>query len=508
MPAADDEEVTNFYEKLPKKFKAEERHYENESKVNIPIPFRMCITGASGSGKTNALRYLITKMACFDRFYLLTKVVDESLYAELVEELREAEKKTGEAILTVSDNLKDLPPVDSIKTGSEHNTLLIIDDMVGEKDKALVGVKDYWTRGRKKYVSCCYLSQAYFQIPLIVRQNTDFFIFTRIATDRDLTFILKDHQLGIGEDEILKLYHKATEGGFPNFFMIDKLAKGDRAQFRFRRNFKPLEAPPSSEEKDEKGDKVEKKEKGAPAPKSSAGSRSSAPSKRPKGAYSELQEKKQEELEQREKQRLRDEAKEEKERDREFKENMMDLKKTRLSIKQREAAEERLEKKKDIEIAAAQKRMEAANREAEKERKRIQHDMEKRAEQESKARHKRHEEIERGDVEMKDLPHEVEDEDPRELRAKNKVEHWYSSKTGYDVDLRDLPKWRQEKIVGEYVRDHAMLDPELLDVMDYEEGSGVGRRKRRRLSSGRASRAQRPKINIDHELQRLIAMVR
>lgn len=338
---SDSGDVLNFYDRLPKKFKTEERHYDNESKVQIKLPFHMCITGRTGSGKTNALRNIIHSMACFDRYMLWTKVTDESLYAELIEELRAAEKKTGEAILTVNEDVKSLPPVDSFKTDSDHNTLLIIDDMIGEKPKDLKHVEDYYTRGRKKNISCIFLSQSYFDIPIVIRKQTGYFVFTKIAGDRDLTTILKDFQLGVDDEQIVKLFHEATKGGFPNFFMIDQATNDPK--IRFRRNFKPLQPPEPTEDLEE-GEPKEKKGPGPPGKRPlpgqldrerpiPPGGMSSGPPRPKKGSYNDLQGK----LSDRNNQTKSDQAAAKREYDKQVKEQQKERLKIELADRKAEA---------------------------------------------------------------------------------------------------------------------------------------------------------------------------
>jgi len=235
-------EIENNYESVPKKFKEEERSYENEKKLHIKLPFRMCVTGASGSGKTNAVIEIIKKVNAFDKIMIWAKDTEESLYATFIDKIQTVEKQQGSSILTVSNDIKDLPSVDTIN--KENNTLLIIDDMVTEKDKMLNRVVEYFIRGRKKGVSSVFLSQSYFDIPTLIRKQCNYFVFTKISGDRDLQMILKDFRLGVSEEEVKKLYEEATKGGFPNFFMID-IQTNDKA-LRFRRNFTGLSPPAST----------------------------------------------------------------------------------------------------------------------------------------------------------------------------------------------------------------------------------------------------------------------
>lgn len=237
MKKAKTPKVTNFYELVPKKFQMENRTYDNFAETNIKIPARMILTGTSGSGKTNCLMRIIDQINCFDRIYLYARNLEEPLYKYFTNALEEAEKTTGVSILVKSKDISTLPSVDDLDPKLNH--LLIIDDMITEKSKYLERVAEYFTMGRKKYCSCIFLSQSYFRVPLLIRQNTDYFIFTKINTDRDLIFILKDFQLGVDDDEILRLYHEATKNGFPNFLMID--IENSDPRYRFRHDFTPMQ---------------------------------------------------------------------------------------------------------------------------------------------------------------------------------------------------------------------------------------------------------------------------
>jgi hypothetical protein len=233
----------NRYELLRKKYKEEEIKYDNYNKVHIKLTFRMCVIGGTGSGKTNAVIDLIEEIDAFNKILLFAKVLDEPIYANFIEDMREAEKDTHKQILTVGDNLENLPKVES--NSKKDSTLLIVDDMLDEKAKTLSHASAYWTRGRKYGCSSMYLSQDYFGIPTVIRKQSDYFLFTKINTVRDLHMILKDHQLGVTDDQIEQLYLTATKDGFPNYFLVDKVARaGD--PYRFRKNLTPLPIPSKS----------------------------------------------------------------------------------------------------------------------------------------------------------------------------------------------------------------------------------------------------------------------
>jgi ABC-type oligopeptide transport system ATPase subunit len=73
-------EVINYYEKIPKKYLTT-YHNPHYSEHGIKIPFRMLIIGASGSGKTNVARNIISKMKdTFGNIKIVCKNADEPLY--------------------------------------------------------------------------------------------------------------------------------------------------------------------------------------------------------------------------------------------------------------------------------------------------------------------------------------------------------------------------------------------------------------------------------------------
>lgn len=244
-------EVNNNYLDVSKKHQNEELHYDNESKLQIKLPFRMLLIGATGSGKTNVAIDLIKKINAWDKILLFAKNTEEPLYAELIECMRKAEKETRTEILIVSDNIATLPRIETINKKSR--TLLIVDDMMSEGKRKLKPVEDYWTRGRKKNVSMMWLSQLFFRgAPQELRANSDYIIISKIMMQDDLHRIIKQYQLGVSNDEMDRLYMEATKGGFPHFFLLDLHAgteEGGPSHLRYRRDFTPLKFTSIQEEK-------------------------------------------------------------------------------------------------------------------------------------------------------------------------------------------------------------------------------------------------------------------
>lgn len=453
-----DDDIINLYETIPKKFKEEERHYDTEKEVNIKLPFMMCVTGATGSGKTNAVINIIRKINAFDKIMLWAKNTDEPLYAAFIDQLREVEKKTGASILSVSNTIDDLPDVKTIN--KDNTTLLLVDDMVTEKDKALSKVAEYWIRGRKQNCSCMFLSQSYFKIPKIIRDNSYYFIFAKIAGERDLQLILKDYKLGVTDDQLVELYNKATAGGYPNFFFVD--VKTSDVDLRFRRNLKPMKLPAIKEGDKEKKSVTQpqgKRNQMIKAPYSQLSDTLSANGKQPvKTKVRDINEEKKKEM---------------KEKEKETKENIA-REKEHMKLDQGLAKLQAHKAKEDAKAYKQQQKEEAA--EAKKIEKEIL------AHQKEIARQKAQYEREQAKHPF-NRPEPVEMDNP----------HSYEQTTLFDVNARKQKKQKPKPIEED--------DP----YEEYNEEMGYGLKRRKRASS---SKRRKLGGSLDSELKALIALVR
>jgi ABC-type lipoprotein export system ATPase subunit len=107
----------NFYDRLPKNMSGGKLTYPNQKQINIDLPFRMMIVGASGSGKTNTLLNIIRDMGCFQKYYLFARNLDQPLYKFFISRLAEIAKKAHvklDTILVTSETLEDVPPLEEI----------------------------------------------------------------------------------------------------------------------------------------------------------------------------------------------------------------------------------------------------------------------------------------------------------------------------------------------------------------------------------------------------------
>ena len=218
-------EITNYYEKMDKKFHLKS-HNPNYNIHNIKVPFRAIIIGNSGSMKTNTLLNLLNVMSgTFESIFYITKNKDEPL-------LNYLEDKLGKKGLKITEGLSTVPDLDKID--KESNTLIILDDLVNEPLKEQKIISDYFIRCRKRNCSICYISQSFYDIPKMIRNNINYLIIKQVSSMKNLTMITRECSLGISKQALTNMYRDATKDK-KNFLLID-LEQGDPLK-RFRFNF-------------------------------------------------------------------------------------------------------------------------------------------------------------------------------------------------------------------------------------------------------------------------------
>ena len=188
----------------------------------------MGIIGSSGGGKTQMLLNLIAKMNdTFGHIHVVYKA-SEPLYEFL-------EKKIGAKFITFYTKLTDLPPITDFPH-KDKQQLIVFDDQVNEPDKLQQIIKEFYIRGRKvgQGLSLCYLSQSFFKIPKIVRQQFGYLILLKLSSIRDLNLILSDFSLGVDRKQLAAVYKDATSQQF-QFLKVD-IDNPDNNK-KFSRNF-------------------------------------------------------------------------------------------------------------------------------------------------------------------------------------------------------------------------------------------------------------------------------
>ena len=143
-------------------------NYTNENKTihnkNWPYipdhPYRILITGGSGSGKTNVLLNLIEKQPDIDKIYLYSKDLYKAKYQYLINR-REGvgiDHLNGpKAFIEYSNYMRDIyKNIDEYNLDKDNKNLIVFDDMIADviNNKKLNSIAtELFIRGRKLNIS-------------------------------------------------------------------------------------------------------------------------------------------------------------------------------------------------------------------------------------------------------------------------------------------------------------------------------------------------------------------
>jgi hypothetical protein len=198
-------EIVNWYEKIPKEM-LDTADNPNFHIHHLKLPFRMCVVAPSGSGKTNFLVNLIHLFSqgskgTFADITIITRNKDEPLYNFLVSKCEQIQVKEG---------IHNLPQLD--KMDKKVNHLVCFDDLVLAKDQS--AIENYYIRARKLNCSVIYLSQSYFRIPKVIRNNCSYMVILKLSGNREVNLILSEFGLGVSREQLLGMYEFATREKF------------------------------------------------------------------------------------------------------------------------------------------------------------------------------------------------------------------------------------------------------------------------------------------------------
>jgi hypothetical protein len=197
----------NFYNLVKKGEKKINPNYDTHG---IEIPFRMLIAAPSGSGKTNALMNLLVHFdKTFHEIIICVKSSDEPLYNMLIEKLKNIVVYEGGEVPPLENYSKIDDKTKRLKRIDKKQRLIVFDDLITDKNANKIA-SEYYIKGRKVGFSMCYISQSFYQIPKIIRDNTQLFILGRNLLKRDLRMVLSSFPSEYTLDEFTDLYNYLT----------------------------------------------------------------------------------------------------------------------------------------------------------------------------------------------------------------------------------------------------------------------------------------------------------
>lgn len=103
----------------------------------------------------------------FKNLYVFSRSIEQPAYVELRKHYTNVEKKVNTRLAYFFSTCEDLIPLDDCKP----NSLVVFDDCITDEQSK---IKEYFTRGRHKNVSCVYLSQSYGRVDMqVIRNNVN-----------------------------------------------------------------------------------------------------------------------------------------------------------------------------------------------------------------------------------------------------------------------------------------------------------------------------------------------
>jgi len=230
-----------------------EAEKKNDSKhILIPTqPFRACLIGSSGSGKTNFAVNLITRYLKVDKLYIVSKHLEQPKMRFIVDYYRKIEEKTNKKcklrsayggqttdfkILELFTNdLDELPYAEEMN--SDLNNIVCFDDCMLERDQSKI--IDMYIKGRHSNVTVINIVQSFYQTPRAIRLNTSLFCLFNIPSQTDIVRIHSEVSPDISKEVFIKMFRKAMSKNF-NFLMIDTSTKVKYLRYRINLDESPF----------------------------------------------------------------------------------------------------------------------------------------------------------------------------------------------------------------------------------------------------------------------------
>ena len=158
--------------------------------------YRMLVTGASGSGKTNTLMYMLRKpLVYYDKIYLYTRNPHQDKVQDLKKVMDVVSQRVGCDVLEIKDpdNI-----MDTREYPEGNRKVVIFDDLVNAADNIQSKIANHFTDGRHHQISPIYLTQSYFDTPLKLRLNCSHMIFYTPPTKKHCKLIADENMFDLG----------------------------------------------------------------------------------------------------------------------------------------------------------------------------------------------------------------------------------------------------------------------------------------------------------------------
>jgi len=192
-----------------------------EEATGCKLTHHMLFAGSTNSGKSNTLmNFLQLTSGVYDKIVMCVQKM-EAFNKFLKDKLDD----TALTVLVGDDEINSkLPDVSKIPDLSKKNSLyslVIFDDCINCNKQLANKIKDYFTFGRAKGVTCIFLTQSYNDIGSrmlsYVRKQCSYIILCGIKSNSELERIMGDFAFGdINIKQLIKIYRYCKQKENPN----------------------------------------------------------------------------------------------------------------------------------------------------------------------------------------------------------------------------------------------------------------------------------------------------
>jgi hypothetical protein len=188
--------------------------------------FRMAVCGIAGSGKTLFVSNLLSRYKNhFNKIYIFLSE-PEPIYDWLLTQI------PGD-LISIYYDFSPLRKADNLNDLFNGRSLCIFDNTIIKSKIDYKIIMDLFVRARviNNGVSLCFLSQSWFHIPKIIKQQINYCVLLQIITNKDLRVIKKELKLDCSVEQLQNMYNYCCFDTFGDVLLIDRLNN------KYRKNF-------------------------------------------------------------------------------------------------------------------------------------------------------------------------------------------------------------------------------------------------------------------------------
>ena len=215
-----------YYPNYDKVIETKINHSITTFRQNHPLlmknPFRMCVIGVSGSGKSNLIFNMLLNLVDYDTLSIISNTQD-GIY-EIIQKLADKDSSVKFYIDINDINIQSLDP--------SKTNLVIFDDLITNNKKDQARIEACFSLGRHYGVSCIYISQSYFRLTPMIRNNSNYYLIFKLGQHHELGAIHRRLASEISLKTFHKMYQTAVLEKKYGFIYIDMNANSFNDKYK------------------------------------------------------------------------------------------------------------------------------------------------------------------------------------------------------------------------------------------------------------------------------------